>query len=385
MTATKDKGRIRSLQETGLQDSLDRLRTIIKNAPTLIYLKDVDGNYLLNNRRHESIFQAAPGELIGRTDWQILPREVADRLRENDLQVLAAGQPMEFEETLPQKDGPHTYISLKFPLLNQRRQPFAICGISTDITERKKLEAELLESKRNQNLSYFTAHLVSIREKERTRIAREIHDELGQSLTALRLDLSSLMESISKIKETAARNRATEQARAMSKLIDETIQAVRKISTDLRPGVLDDLGLEAAIEWQAKEFQRRTGILTHLYFSGEVQLTAEQSTTIFRIFQEILTNIVRHSKATRVYIRFKQERGGLHLEVQDNGKGISKAELADPRSLGILGMMERAALLGGDLEVLSPSGEGTTVTLQVPAEALWMNSSPMERNGSLEY
>jgi signal transduction histidine kinase len=161
-----------------------------------------------------------------------------------------------------------------------------------------------------------------------------------------------------------------EKTQSMAKLIDSTIQTVRKISTELRPGILDDLGLIAAIEWQAGDFQSRTGIKCEFNSSLEtVELDRERSTAVFRICQETLTNVARHSYATRVIINVEESAGNLTLEVDDNGKGISESEISNPKSLGLLGMKERAHIFGGELNIVGTHGKGTTVTVKIPFDS----------------
>jgi signal transduction histidine kinase len=158
-----------------------------------------------------------------------------------------------------------------------------------------------------------------------------------------------------------------EKVQTIEQTVDETVQTVRAIATQLRPSLLDDLGLAAAIEWQAKDFQKRSGILCALTLPGEdPHLSRDQATAIFRIFQEILTNVTRHSQATKVWVHLGTEHEAIVLEVEDNGVGISPAQLAERRSLGLLGMRERAGAFGGGVEIVGSSGQGTTVTVQMP-------------------
>ncbi len=238
-------------------------------------------------------------------------------------------------------------------------------GSLEDITERKQAEEQLKNS--HQQLRDLSAHLQSVREEERTRIAREIHDELGQALTGLKIDLAWLQNRLYQTRAIVPRELLLEKIRSMSTLVDTTIQSVRKISTQLRPGVLDDLGLTAAIEWQAHEFQRRSGIRCKVALQPEdIVLNQTQSTGIFRIFQEILTNIVRHANATRVNIGMREDGGTLLLQVSDNGRGITESDISGSQSLGILGMRERAVLLGGSVTIGGIQGKGTTVTVRIP-------------------
>jgi signal transduction histidine kinase len=197
-------------------------------------------------------------------------------------------------------------------------------------------------------------------------IAREIHDQLGQALTALKMDLSFVHKGLSKAR-TTGRARLGERTLSMSGLIDETIQSVRRIATNLRPGILDDLGLVAAIDWQAQDFQNRTGVACRFVPDIEdIGLDQDRSTAAFRIFQETLTNVARHSGATEVDVKLFRRDDWASLEITDNGKGISPADISGNRSLGLLGMRERANLLGGELQISGAPGAGTTVTVRIP-------------------
>jgi signal transduction histidine kinase len=226
--------------------------------------------------------------------------------------------------------------------------------------ERKRAEDKLRRSM--EQLRALSVYLQYVREDERIRISRQVHDELGQALTGLKMDLYWLANRLPKKYRTVH-----EKTRAMSAHIDATIQTVRRIATELRPGILDDLGLVAAIEWQAQEFQKRTGI--ECVVSSELKdaiLDQDLNTAFFRIFQETLTNIIRHAQASRVDVNLRQDEGALVLEVKDNGRGISEAELNDTRSIGVLGMRERAALLQGELQITGVPGQGTTVAVRIP-------------------
>lgn len=231
--------------------------------------------------------------------------------------------------------------------------------------ERRRAQEQLRES--HEQLRALSVYLQHVREEERTRIAREVHDELGQALTSCKLDLSIMAN---KLPHHLAHLK--EKARSLSAHIDATIHTVRRIATELRPGILDHLGLIAALEWQANEFQTRTGIkcdvLTDLH---EPLLTPELATTFFRIFQETLTNIIRHAGATHVMVHLKEADGRIILDVKDNGRGISPAEISNTRSMGLLGMKERAALLGGTFKIgPAPNGKGTLASVSIPLRRL---------------
>ncbi|MFO7741416.1 MAG: GAF domain-containing protein [Anaerolineae bacterium] len=213
-----------------------------------------------------------------------------------------------------------------------------------------------------EQLRELTTYLEDAREEERTRIAREIHDELGRAMTALKLDVSWLIRRL-----PAGRPGLVQRADAISHTIDETVQIIRRISSELRPGILDDLGLAAAIEWEAETFTERSDIPCELDLdSPGDSLDRRVTTVLFRIFQEALTNVVRHAAASRVCVRLKVTREEATLTVQDDGRGISQSDLGDGRSLGLIGMRERARTLGGQVSFRGRSAEGTTVTACIP-------------------
>ncbi len=241
-------------------------------------------------------------------------------------------------------------------------------------TDRKRAEERLRES--HEQLRALSVYLQYVREEERTRIAREVHDELGQSLTRLKMDLAWLAGRLPRSQRTLL-DRLTD----MSNHVDATIQSVRRIATELRPGILDDLGLVAALEWQANEFQCRTGIECHVTSTlQDTLLDADLNTAFFRIFQETLTNIMRHANASRVEVRSTQHDDRVVLTVADNGRGITPDEIADRRSIGLLGMEERAALLGGDVEIKGEPGKGTTVTVKIPLAPPRRSGTPFHEN-----
>jgi signal transduction histidine kinase len=226
--------------------------------------------------------------------------------------------------------------------------------------ERERVELEL---KRSQELfRNLSTHLQLVREEERTRIARKIHDDMGQALTVLKIDLSWLNNRLAKDQEALR-----DKTKTMQALIDETVQTVHKISEDLRPAILDDFGLPTAIEWHAEEFEKRTGIKCKpVFYPKEFDLSKEKSTALFRIVQESLTNIIRHANATKVEIKLSEKSGILVLEIQDNGKGITKAAIINPRSFGLIGIRERAHSLGGEVRIVGSQDTGTRLTVRMP-------------------
>jgi signal transduction histidine kinase len=230
--------------------------------------------------------------------------------------------------------------------------------------ERREGEIELRNSR--DQLRALAAKLQSVREEERKLITRDIHDELGQALTGFKMDLAWMRNRLAK-DDPSTHQQLLEKIAEMGALVDGTANIIRKLCTELRPGILDDLGLTAAIEWQAREFSKRTGIRCAVTTSADgVALDPDQTTAAFRIFQEILTNVARHAQASRVNVRLESNEKELLLEASDNGRGIRETEMDGTKSLGLVGMRERALLLGGALELRGVPGKGTTVTVRLP-------------------
>ena len=237
-------------------------------------------------------------------------------------------------------------------------------GFGRDITGQKQLE-ERLRTGADQ-LRALSASIQTAREEERTRVARFIHDELGSAFTSLKWDLESMDKTLSKPVDPAAAEALRAKIGSMKKLVESTIDTIRRIAWELRPSILDDLGLVEAIEWQARQFEERTGIVCNrVGFIDNVSLSEEQSTALFRIFQEALTNILRHAGATLVDVTLAQEAEEFVMAISDNGRGITGIEKS---GLGILGMQERVRLLGGNIQIHGLEGSGTTIAVRVPLQ-----------------
>ena len=234
-----------------------------------------------------------------------------------------------------------------------------------DISEQKAFE-EQLQASRHQ-LRQLAASVESAREEERIRIAREVHDELGQILTVLKLDVEGLALKHHD-RSPALRKDFTERITRIVRAVDLTLNTVRRISAELRPSILNHLGLSAALKWQIQEFQSRTGIRCRCrVLRKDSPLGAEPTIAVFRVFQEILTNVLRHAKAKAVSVELRASGGWLILRVADDGKGLDPKLLSDPLSLGLLGMRERALLLGGRVDFAARRGGGTVVTVRIPS------------------
>jgi PAS domain S-box-containing protein len=225
--------------------------------------------------------------------------------------------------------------------------------------ERKKAEEELKNS--YEQLRKLSAYLQSVREEERANISREIHDELGQVLTALKIEVSMLANKLNLNSEPFLKTESIMQK------IDDTIRSVKRICTELRPTILDHFGLSAAIEWQLEEFENLTGIKGRAFFEPkEIILDQDLSTAVFRIFQESLTNITRHANATTVKVSLKLKDGNIVLEVRDNGMGITRKQFSDPKSFGIMGIKERVNFFGGNVKITGIKDKGTTLIVSIP-------------------
>jgi PAS domain S-box-containing protein len=331
------------------------IASIFKYTPAVVFLKDAAGHYLLINPRFEELFGLNLEDAKGKTDHELFPKEVADQLRRHDRQVLSQAQPSQVEEQVYHKDGVRTYLSVKFPLFDEFGLVSGLCGISADITTIKAAQ---------EQLKRLSGSIMTSQENERTLLARELHDELGQLLTVLSMDCTWLQERLA-----GADPKAAERALAMGRLIDRTIEEVRSLAVRLRPGVLDRLGLVDALEWFTNDFEKRSGITCAFEHNQVPGINDKVATAAYRIAQEALTNVVRHAQASCVNVVLQGQNGFLSLSVSDNGRGFNPAELSGPEGLGLLGMRERASLVGGELEVNSVIGSGTQVYFKVPLES----------------
>jgi PAS domain S-box-containing protein len=328
------------------------ITNILKYTPDVVYVKDRDGRYILVNSRFEELFGVSNEEVRGKTDYEIVSKEVADEFRKNDLRVLQEGKSMQVEERVTHNSEVHTYLSVKFPVYDETGAVNGVCGISTDITAVKKAQDQL---------RLLSGRIMASQEKERTAMARELHDELGQVLTALRMDAVWMQERLK-----GSDPKIAERALAMCDLIDKTIKDVRSIAIRLRPGVLDDLGLVDALEWLTSDFENRSGITCVFEHTAVPELNETVSTAAYRICQEAITNVARYAEASRVSVVLKADMNMLSLSVRDDGQGFDTSRLSEFEGVGIAGMRERAALAGGNLEVLSEKGKGCHVRFKVP-------------------
>jgi len=347
--------------ENALQASENRLRAIIESEPECVKLVDHQGRLLDMNPAGLEMIQAANIEQVrGMLINNVVAPEHRAAFTELHQRVLA-GESGTLEFEIVGLHGRRRWLATHtVPLRDASGRIQATLGITRDITEARRADEQLRASR--GALRSLATRQQDVREDERTRIAREIHDSLGQALTALKLQLvaahkmadANAPEIAERLCETAA-------------MVDDLVKIVRRIASELRPPILDQLGLPAAVEWLAQDFSRRSAItcdVTLLPVNGAI--TDELATALFRIVQEGLTNISRHAGASHVQISLGLSGGCVTLEIGDDGRGISEAATTGPHSLGILGMRERAAALGGVLEVMPRSGGGTRVSAWFP-------------------
>lgn len=351
-----------------LEASERLLRDITSALGEGLLVQTIEGDLLLMNPEAERLLGWSEAELKGRNVHESIHylRKDGTPYPQEECPIQSLVSCGSFyrseDEVFVRRDGtmfPISYVVT--PLLEGQRVVAAVTAFQ-DITERKQAEEALLTSR--LRLRELSAFLQNVREEERTRIARELHDELGQALTALRIDLDWLA-----IRLPDAGASIADKLAAMRAMVANTVESVRRISQDLRPGVLDDLGLAAAIEWQAERFEENTGIPCVVMMNREeFDLSEPVATAVFRIVQEALTNVARHAGATRVMIKVEEGAAGLVLRISDDGAGFSVSSKPAKKSYGLLGIRERVNVLGGEVEIVGLPGQGVTLSIRIPIE-----------------
>ncbi|TFG89074.1 MAG: PAS domain S-box protein, partial [Candidatus Atribacteria bacterium] len=365
VTAIRDITR-RKTAEKVLQESESKYKTLTENSLTGIFIHQ-NGKLIFVNDKFAAMHGYKPEELLRKSHLLLVHPDQKKNLKGiASKRLKGKSVPQQYEVRRITKQGKPIWCEMMATLIQYKGKP-AIMGNVIDITERKLAEVAIKESE--EQLRNLTTYLQKIGEVERTNIAREIHDELGLGLTVLKIDLSWLRKRLPENEIPLH-----EKAETMIQLIDKTIQTVKKISTELRPGLLDDLGLAAAIEWQAEEFQKRTGIQCKVTIDpADLTFDRDRNTAIYRIFQETLTNVARHAQATEVNVSLRQRDGQLELNVRDNGRGITEKELANSKSFGLIGIRERVKIFRGVNIIKGIPGKGTTVTVRMPSHDMGEN------------
>ncbi len=340
-----------------LQNDVHRQKNLLEETFNGIHegigIVDDEDTIVFCNPTYASIFDEPQEGLVGRNIKEYLDDDAVETIR-RQTEDRKAGKCSRYELPITTREGVRKFIQVSAsPRFDGDGSYVGAFGAVLDITDRKNTEKAL------QNL---TSHLQSVRYEERTRIAREIHDEVGQTMTALKMDISWLSNRLTP-DDGGLRNKIE----SMMSLVESNLQAVKRISAELRPGLLDDLSLIAAMEWQVGDFERRSGIKCGVHIVPEnIEIERDLSTSIFRVLREALTNVARHAEATLVEVRLAEEGDEYILSVQDDGKGINEDSVSDPQAFGLLGMREYVRPWKGDVKIKGKDGGGTVVTVTVP-------------------
>jgi signal transduction histidine kinase len=355
-----------NLAQIALQHSEARFRAIASNLPGMVYqfTRQRDGSVLFPYVSDGSLalLDLDPQALRDHPElflYLILPEDQASYEQSMAVSVINLST-WNWEGRIKNDDAQGIkWISLRASPRVASQGAVIWDGIMTNITRNKLAEIEIKRS--HEQLAEFSSYLQKIKEQERAKIAREIHDDIGGTLTAIKCDILWCTS------DTPRDPRyCREKAASIESLVDSVIDSTRRISMDLRPGILD-CGIVAALRWQAKEFSGRTAIPCEIFCDHEeIPLDPDLSVAVFRIFQETLTNIAKHANASKIKVRFDEIDGWLELNIADNGRGITDDDMAKPKSFGIRGIQERCQYLGGNLEITGTPGEGTWVNIRMP-------------------
>ena len=352
------------LKEQAMSDS------IINSLPGIFLLREYQGKNLRWNKQFEEISGYSASEIPDLDVYSFYEEDEQVNVRQRVQKMLVTGKSSAEVRIVPKGGDRIPFLLTAITLQLDGKTCVMVMGF--DISERKKAEEELHLA--NEQLRHLSAHLQNIREEERKGIALEIHDELGQQLTALKMDLAWMM------KKCSREQLLLDRLSGMDTLIDHTIDTVRRISSELRPSILDDLGLAEALDWQSTEFEKRFLIPSRFHCQvPDLGIDAAIVTGLFRIYQESLTNIARHAEAGCVSGSLRLVNGDLVLEITDDGKGFDPEAAGKKGGFGLLGIKERTAMMGGQSSVSSSPGAGTTITVCVPLKAIQPNV-PLKAN-----
>lgn len=334
-------------------------RALLDNIPDMAWLKDRDSRYLAVNSAYLAIIGLREDEVIGKTPYDIWPSDLADIYMQTDRAVVKSGRRRRYEESRSDPDGRVLWFeTIKSPIRDGNGHIVGTVGISRDISERKAAADELIRSR--AQLRELSSFLQSVREEEQARISRELHDELGQTLTALKIELIWLRERL------ASQDVLQGRVDRLVSIVDRSVTDLRRIAVNLRPMILDELGLVAAMKWLTQNSAELGGLDITLSFDRQdVSYDSAVSTAAFRIVQEALTNVMRHGEAKRASVVVTHERQELHIEITDNGRGIDQSA-SQRNKLGLVGMRERARALGGAVAISDNPQGGTIVSVHLP-------------------
>ncbi len=338
----------RKAMEDELRSTKYQLQEIIDNTTAIIYLKGIDGRYLLINKRYEIVFNIKQKDILGKSDYDIFPKELADSFRKNDSKVIKANKPLEIEEFAPHDDGLHTYISVKFPVYDTSNVLYGVCGISTDITERKKIEKEILK----------------IEENERNRIGRDLHDSIGQLLTIVFINLQVLQKEL----EMKALEKESKQAKRIVDLTNSTIKHTRMLAKGLSPLSDDEDDLYEMLEELIFNTESIFGISCDFECNKNV-LSYDYSvkTNLYRIAQEAINNAIKHANPKNITVMIHSQNGNTIFQIKDDGSGIEKSQNMK-KGMGLRTMKYRANLIGASLDIDNDINGGTIVNCKFKVE-----------------
>ncbi len=339
------------------------LRTVIDIIPDYIYVKDRNSKFIVDNAAVARNLGFTPEEVIGKTDFDFFPRDLAQQFYDDEQQVMASGVPLISREEpnyYPLSDTWGWHLTTTVPLRNSRGKVIGLVGVSRDITSHRKMEETLRESLVLQKVA---REVLESQERERKRIAAELHDDLGQNLLLVKNKL------LLGLRAAAAGSDATEAMQEAVALVSQTLQSVREISHNLRPHQLDELGLAKSVDGMLRRLASSSGLAVKAEIRAVDGLLADEAEiTLYRIAQESLNNVVKHSGAATACVTLGEVDGSVVLEVRDDGRGFDAADHpARGGGMGLMIMSERARMLGGTLELRTAPGEGTTLTVTVPA------------------
>lgn len=335
-----------------LQLSERKFRSYIENAPEGVFIYDENGRYLEVNDAASVITGYTKPELLELSMHDLIPEESNAEHTAHSNKLTKTGK-SKSEYIFRHKDGTLLWWIVDAVKLNDSRY---LC-FAREISHRKNIEFELQNSV--EKLHSLTQHIEKVREEERLSISRDLHDDLGQALTSVKMDLGIISKNITD-------EDASLKIKKIYKTIDDTIKTVQRITSELRPQIIDDLGFESAIDWYTGEYSKNNDVQVVLDIDPEVSISPEASLIIFRIMQESLTNISRHANATRVDVNLIKDNNQIEFSICDNGIGITEKQKKAKRAFGIMGMIERANSLGGNLDIFGQKGQGTTIKLTLP-------------------
>lgn len=344
----------------------DKYQQLFYSSPDPVFIESLDGIILDVNHAATEMHGLTRAKMVGKHFLDFVPNHQKAGIK-NNVQNFIEDQIRIFESVSTNKKGKEIPIEITASVIEYDNQKAILVHVRV-IEKRKLIEEELRNS--HEQLRNLSRHLQNIREIESTKIARDLHDVLGQDLTALKFELAFVKKKLDKLSDNETlKSELITKTDSMAKIVGNTLDTIRKITSNLRPTVLDDIGLVSGLEWLCIDFENRTGITTKLTSSIEgIKITDELSTTIYRVVQEALTNVIRHANATEVKISATREISSIRILIKDNGRGITAPQIQRTQSFGIVGIKERALSHNGTFKINGKPGDGTTVSVALPLQ-----------------